>query len=283
MWALDKECEKVIKSAWNGVDDAVSAAAVERKIATCAKALSLCNSPPLAKFKGTSKHWNSHFERTPSSSTKLLEIKMTSLNASWTFMNDPLPKDIFIWHFPANGTFIVRSAYYLACSLKRAKNPSSSSPSFPWWTIWNLNVPLRIKLFGWKLSTGALPTCSNLAQRIKDFKMSCNICGALEDNASHALFECPLALEIWSSSLFETELWSHKSPTAFDCFLCTSSALSKDGTGEFFWVLWEIWNSKNRFIFGTPDRHPRRLAKKAITFITSYGEATLDPPTSSKH
>ncbi|KAJ8453214.1 LOW QUALITY PROTEIN: hypothetical protein Cgig2_008098 [Carnegiea gigantea] len=44
MWALDKDCEEVIKTAWNEEDDASNVIAVERKMAACAKALSMWNS-----------------------------------------------------------------------------------------------------------------------------------------------------------------------------------------------------------------------------------------------
>ena len=41
MWALDKDCDKVIKSAWNKANDTLNVVAVENKTASCAEALSL--------------------------------------------------------------------------------------------------------------------------------------------------------------------------------------------------------------------------------------------------
>jgi len=38
MWALDRDCEEFIKSAWNEVNDAPNVAAVKKNLAACAKA-----------------------------------------------------------------------------------------------------------------------------------------------------------------------------------------------------------------------------------------------------
>ncbi|KAJ8432161.1 LOW QUALITY PROTEIN: hypothetical protein Cgig2_006863 [Carnegiea gigantea] len=130
--------------------------------------------------------------------------------------------------------FTVRSAYFLARAIRKTQEPSSSSLSSSWKKIWTLNVPSRIKLFGWKLSAGALPTYSNLGCCQKNFNMSCSICGVLEDTSSHTFLQCLL-----------------------------------------------IWNSRNCFIFGSPDRSSDRLASRAIAFIKGYHVAKLTPPSSN--
>ncbi|KAJ8440959.1 hypothetical protein Cgig2_019988 [Carnegiea gigantea] len=83
-----------------------------------------------------------------------------------SILNMPLccswPEDVFIRQFTPNGKFTVKSTYFLMSSIKKAQEPTSSSPSNPWRSVWNLNVPHRIKLFGWKLSVGVLPTCKSL-------------------------------------------------------------------------------------------------------------------------
>ena len=52
----------------------------------------------------------------------------------------------------------------------------------------------------------ALATKDNILRRIPNFGMSCDIYGNLEDSYTHALFECPLAIEIWMESEFEEKL-----------------------------------------------------------------------------
>ncbi|KAJ8435569.1 hypothetical protein Cgig2_020031 [Carnegiea gigantea] len=79
------------------------------------------------------------------------------------------------------------------------------------WEPWALNIPPRIKIFEWKMSIGALATCSNLAKRIRDFNTSCHNCGTLE-SITHALFECPLASAFGLLALFPSNYRPNASP-----------------------------------------------------------------------
>ena len=73
-------------------------------------------------------------------------------------------------------------------------------------TTWALDVPPRIRFCGWKVGVSELATKDNIARRIPQFGMCYDICGKLEDFGNLALFECPLAMEIWRQSEFEEQL-----------------------------------------------------------------------------
>ena len=47
----------------------------------------------------------------------------------------------------------------------------------------------------------------------------------------------------------------------------------KHDLGEFVAVLWEIWNARNRCLFGSADRDVTKLGDKAISFVWLYREA----------
>jgi len=51
MWALDKDSEEVIKSAWHEANDVLNVAAVEKKLVASAKALSLWNSSSFGQLQ----------------------------------------------------------------------------------------------------------------------------------------------------------------------------------------------------------------------------------------
>ena len=108
------------------------------------------------------------------------------------------PEDKLIWHFTSNGVFLVRSAYHLIRSIRRSDTPSSSGDlgKSIWKVIWALDVPPRIQLFEWRVRVQVLAIRSNIARRIPNFDMKCEICGHLEDSDSHTLFECSLAIEM---------------------------------------------------------------------------------------
>ncbi|XP_075674823.1 uncharacterized protein LOC142644018 [Castanea sativa] len=76
-----------------------------------------------------------------------------------------MPRDKLVWAATPNGKFMVKSAYWLALDMKRAKNGSTSGPSGQqqlWRSIWSADVPNKIKNFAWRACQNILPTKANL-------------------------------------------------------------------------------------------------------------------------
>jgi len=158
------------------------------------------------------------------------------------------PADKLIWHFSSTGNFSVKSAYHLIRSLKSQDKPSGSMAAGHhfWKKLWSLGVPPRIKMFVWKVGVGVLPTRGNIARRIRGFPASCDLCGYEEDSDTHALFACPVAVEIWSNSDIDEELWRAGPLPAAERLKQIASMVDDSKLGEFLAVLWEIWNVRNR-------------------------------------
>lgn len=77
---------------------------------------------------------------------------------------DVWPQDQLLWHYSSNGLFSVRSAYHVILGDRFMDGCGSSLvDNRIWRTIWNLEVPPRIRLFGWRVCWGILPTRSNIA------------------------------------------------------------------------------------------------------------------------
>ena len=89
----------------------------------------------------------------------------------------------------------------------------------------------------------------------------------------HALFDCPLATSIWKGSELNPESWSSRFRCPLDCYIEAKNNMSWEEAGDFFAILWEIWNARNRFIFKTPDRNLEVLSKRATSFVRSYRES----------
>ncbi|KAJ8435079.1 hypothetical protein Cgig2_032970 [Carnegiea gigantea] len=150
--------------------------------------------------------------------------------------------------------------------------------------VWTLDVPPRVRLFGWKVGVGALATKNNIARRIPSFGMSCEIYGALEDFDVHTLFECPLATEIWRESEFDEQLWRSSPFSVMDRLILAKRVLDRDRLGEFVAVIWEIWNERNCFIFGhSGGGMGKWLAPWAVSFVRHFRDfntrnTQLKPP-----
>ncbi|KAJ8436301.1 hypothetical protein Cgig2_005225 [Carnegiea gigantea] len=102
--------------------------------------------------------------------------------------------------------------------------------------------------------------------------MRCDICGALEETDSHILLECLLAVEVFRESSVEGQFWSEGAPRAMDNVRLAADKLDTDKLEDYMAIMWEIWNKRNRFIFGGRFAMGKGAATRAISFVRSYGE-----------
>ncbi|KAJ8443695.1 hypothetical protein Cgig2_032318 [Carnegiea gigantea] len=137
--------------------------------------------------------------------------------------------DRVVWHGSAKGKLRVKLAYHFIKQRSGLANPSSSSDISKkrWRQLWALSVPPRIKLFAWRCCVGAIPSTHRLGSRLPNFSMRCLVCGAMEENALHALLECPLAQE--GRDKLKDDEW--------DVYVAT---------------IWEIWSARNKILFRRP-------------------------------
>ncbi|KAJ8450340.1 hypothetical protein Cgig2_004797 [Carnegiea gigantea] len=135
-----------------------------------------------------------------------------------------------------------------------------------WHAIWRCTVHPHIHPFEWRAAAGILPSADAVAKRVPGFSMTCSICGHVEEMDTHAILHCPLAQECD----FDAALWDGHFRTLADCLENARRALDADHFGNFPSVIWECWNTCNRFTFGKPDRSLRGIGKRAIDFVASY-------------
>ena len=65
-------------------------------------------------------------------------------------------------------------------------------------------------------------------------------------------------------------LWQGGGPSALDIMGEAAKVLTIDRLAEFVAVMWECWNSRNRFIFGEQDGGRGGLAQRAINFVHNF-------------
>uniref|UniRef100_A0A7N2N4D9 Reverse transcriptase zinc-binding domain-containing protein n=1 Tax=Quercus lobata TaxID=97700 RepID=A0A7N2N4D9_QUELO len=66
-----------------------------------------------------------------------------------------------------------------------------------WKLVWALNTPLKVRNFLWKASSNILPTHDNLHRKKLQVKPLCVVCHQHIETLCHALWECPLAYNLW--------------------------------------------------------------------------------------
>ncbi|KAJ8428188.1 hypothetical protein Cgig2_033126 [Carnegiea gigantea] len=100
-----------------------------------------------------------------------------------------------MWHYNySRGLFTIRLAYHmLVVDILDGLGSFSSHDKSLYRSIWTCNVPHASNYLDGEL-IGTLPTDFNISTRDPSFVMSCSICGHLEDTATHAILEHPLAI-----------------------------------------------------------------------------------------
>jgi hypothetical protein len=118
-------------------------------------------------------------------------------------LSQNLEDDFIAWNKSKNYMFSVRSAYYsewehqFGARMRRADGQGTASINPVWSTLWSLNVPAKIKNFGWKALHGLVPGRGILANRHIEVSAQCPVCKAGCEDIKHLLFTCKRAQEVW--------------------------------------------------------------------------------------
>uniref|UniRef100_A0A8I6YB20 Reverse transcriptase zinc-binding domain-containing protein n=1 Tax=Hordeum vulgare subsp. vulgare TaxID=112509 RepID=A0A8I6YB20_HORVV len=97
--------------------------------------------------------------------------------------------DMIVWKLTSNDTFSVKSMYDHV--IDSALIPKSSH-------IWNVKVPLKLKIFLWFVHKGVVLTKDNLAKRNWKGNRRCIFCETYE-TIKHLFLDCPMAKILWRS------------------------------------------------------------------------------------
>ena len=65
-----------------------------------------------------------------------------------------------------------------------------------WSILWMLNVPKKIKVFGWRACQNILPTRANLRRRKVMDEDVCMLCLREAETGVHALWDCAVARDV---------------------------------------------------------------------------------------
>ncbi|KAL5865358.1 hypothetical protein ACOSQ3_002872 [Xanthoceras sorbifolium] len=85
----------------------------------------------------------------------------------------------------------MKSGYRVAAQEKLSFKCSSSCPDSKWWlSLWNLNIPPKIKIFIWRVCHNAIPSLCNLCSRKIVVDPCCPRYGDAFESSAHALFWC---------------------------------------------------------------------------------------------
>ena len=105
--------------------------------------------------------------------------------------------DSIVWLHNKKGVYSVKSGYHVARQIMRdgdvAESSSGPTGQFVWAKLWNLHVPTKIKVFGWRTCQDILPTRVNLVKRKIITDNTCECYKRAPETGIHVLWECGVA------------------------------------------------------------------------------------------
>ena len=81
----------------------------------------------------------------------------------------------------------------------------SPAIEFPYRSVWNSTVPLKIGFFTWEASWGKVLTLDQLKRRGRALANRCFLCEEDEETIEHMLIHCSKARMVWD--LFFVDYW----------------------------------------------------------------------------
>ncbi|KAF4351360.1 hypothetical protein F8388_022735 [Cannabis sativa] len=159
--------------------------------------------------------------------------------------------DSWMWHYTADGTYSVKSGYFVASQLDRFDPSPSKSLFAVWWKgFWKTSLPKKVLIFAWRGFHDALPTYVGLQKRKVVDHTNCPICGFSVDSNSHAVFLCRGFKKIWKE-LRVTMLNNLSMDISFKQIVLKASKILSRSEYELFLVAaWYIWSERNQIVHG---------------------------------
>lgn len=194
--------------------------------------------------------------------------------------------DFWAWGKDPKGVFSVRSCYKMIIHTKRTRENWLENDQGPlneeennntWSTIWNIEVPGKLKNFVWRLAQDSIPTTSLLHRRHISTSKSYPFYGR-DDTWRHALLECNMARGTWA--LAPDELLQKISvsfiPDPKEFIISMHETLSRDLFKRLVVTLWAVWLARRKSVH--EDIFQASMATNV--FIKSYMEelAVLEQP-----
>ncbi|KAF5447221.1 hypothetical protein F2P56_032789 [Juglans regia] len=182
-------------------------------------------------------------------------------------------RDRLIWMGTKDGQFTVKSAYHKQKELRELHKGQTShrAKRFKDWTgFWKLQIPNVTKIFMWRACLESLPTRLNLyKKKIVDSPL-CPICCREEESATHALWSCSSAIDVWSHGPKVLQKCSNSVGCFKDLVEQFFSSIDQTLMELFSMTARGIWLRRNNMVFENSFMQPMQVARQAAIHLTDF-------------
>lgn len=142
-----------------------------------------------------------------------------------------------------------------------------------WKALWKLKFPNKIKVFGWKVCHGILPTQVNLVKRKITGDNAYPICTQFPKTEIHALWDCLVAQDVWAGSRIKLQKYPLGPQDMLQIFDYLMDRLDLENVELFLVHAWIIWNQRNSVLYGGMLKDPGWLNKHAAEYLEEFKQA----------
>ncbi|KAF4390164.1 hypothetical protein G4B88_005082 [Cannabis sativa] len=183
--------------------------------------------------------------------------------------------DSWMWHYTADGTYSVKSGYFVASQLDHFDPSPSKSWFAVWWKgFWKISLPKKVLIFVWRGFHDALPTYVGLQKRKVVDHTNCPICGFSVDSNSHVVFLCRGFKKIWKE-LRVSMLNNLSMDISFKQIVLKASEILSRSEYELFLVAaWYIWSERNQIVHGRKANPSDVVVSQIFKLFNEYSQCS---------
>ncbi|KAG7567399.1 Ribonuclease H domain [Arabidopsis thaliana x Arabidopsis arenosa] len=180
-------------------------------------------------------------------------------------------QDRFVWAYTSDGRYTVKSGNWVLnreCTAIEVSSGHSQELNKLKEKIWDIPTAPKIKLFLWRVLSGALAVAECLRHHGLQISPICQLCKVAEETVSHVLFGCSLAAQVWDTIglPFPTQGFSDVigENIGHVLSLMAKSELPIHLRQAIPWILWGIWKARNSTLYADRVNDHNVLIASAI-------------------
>lgn len=170
----------------------------------------------------------------------------------------PNTPDDIVWIWTESGIFTVKSAYRALKFIPRIAIVANRIHK-----VWKLNIPPRMKVFGWLMSHNKLLTVDNLNKRGWSLVNRCILCKADLESINHMINVCPFSLAVYSAVFLHIPDGMPLSSTPYTEAIL-SPKFSKKQRGTLLITQFVIWRERCSRIFRESNKEVEELKGEVL-------------------
>ncbi|CAA7035556.1 unnamed protein product [Microthlaspi erraticum] len=191
-----------------------------------------------------------------------------------------------IWSYTKHGAYTVKSGYWFVANHPFVRpTPLSARDQFRIELknrVWLVKSTPNIKMFLWRVLSGALAVSDRLRTRGIQIDLTCKLCRNDTESICHMLFTCDAAQQIFvqaqipqPASGFSNSLEEN---FAFVLDLMEDHSLLAPTRQAIPWILWNIWKHRNAILLAGHQESPYTIAQRAKEEATIWFQVNTEIP-----